>query len=86
MFGVFAVLTDNGVFRCRVAITSFKQIFILNMSKIAANRVDGCIQIAPSIQSAVYALAWHPEKANVLAFSTKEGRVGFLMNFRKRAV
>jgi hypothetical protein len=66
----------------RLAITSRRQICILNMSNITANRIAGAINIATQIQSAVYSLAWHPEKANTLAFGTKEGRVRRVFGLR----
>lgn len=63
-----------------IAIGSSKRISLANLSNVC----EECFvmnSLTTKIQSHVMSIAWHPEKENLLAFSTKEGRVGvFDMN------
>lgn len=52
-----------------------KRICILNASNIKSNVIN-LRGLFNKIQNNVSALAWHPEKENLLAFGTLEGRVG----------
>uniref|UniRef100_A0A336MZF2 CSON009067 protein n=1 Tax=Culicoides sonorensis TaxID=179676 RepID=A0A336MZF2_CULSO len=58
-----------------IAIACNKRISLLNVSKLNENYVfmDG---MANQVHSQVLTVAWHPEKENLLGFSTREGRIG----------
>lgn len=54
-----------------------KRICLWNTSE-ASKDVIGLRPFMNKIHSGVLCLSWHPEKDNVLAFSTREGRIGIL--------
>lgn len=58
-----------------IAIAGNKRISFLNLSNVTDRRFV-MSAMNNQVQSQVLSLAWHPQKENCLAFSTREGRVG----------
>lgn len=58
-----------------IAIAGLKRVSLLNVSKMSH---DHCTMnyMNNQLHSMVLTLAWHPEKESVLAFGTREGRIG----------
>lgn len=58
-----------------IAIGSTKRVSLVNLSNVSETHF-AMNNLTTKVQSHVLSIAWHPEKENILAFSTKEGRVG----------
>lgn len=58
-----------------VAIASNKRISLLNVSKMN-EKYFVLNNMASQVHCQVLSVAWHPEKENLLAFGTREGRIG----------
>lgn len=54
-----------------------KKLVTVNLATLAYNDVN-CVPYMNKIGSAVSALDWHPEKQDLIAFGTVEGRIGLL--------
>ena len=54
-----------------------KKLVTVNLATLAYNDVN-CVPYMNKIGSAVTALDWHPEKQDLIAFGTVEGRIGLL--------
>lgn len=54
-----------------------KRLCLWNTSEANSNRIS-LKPFMNKIQSCVLCIAWHPDKDNVLAFGTREGRIGIL--------
>ncbi|XP_058815393.1 protein rigor mortis-like isoform X2 [Topomyia yanbarensis] len=54
-----------------------RRLVTLNLASMAYNEVTG-VPFMNKVSSKVTALDWHPERENIIAFGTSEGRVGML--------
>ncbi|XP_038109419.1 protein rigor mortis [Culex quinquefasciatus] len=54
-----------------------KKLVTVNLATLAYNDVN-CVPYMNKVGSSVTALDWHPEKENLIAFGTLEGRIGLL--------
>lgn len=54
-----------------------KKLVTVNLATLAYNEVN-CVPYMNKIGSAVSALDWHPDKQDLIAFGTVEGRIGLL--------
>lgn len=54
-----------------------KKLVTINLATLAFNDVN-CVPYMNKVGSSVTALDWHPEKENLIAFGTLEGRIGLL--------
>ncbi|XP_055597200.1 protein rigor mortis [Uranotaenia lowii] len=54
-----------------------KKLITLNLASMTSTNVN-CVPFMNKVVSKVSALDWHPEKENVIAFGTAEGRIGLM--------